>query len=397
LLKNKVLLPLTAIGILLFFLSLTSGCGNQQTSDKQAEASALPVNTARVKTGALDVSQVVSGKLEAWQSANVVSKAPGKVAAVHVDAGSAVHAGQVMVTLDNTDLAARVEQARAGVAAAESALANATSALAIAESAYQVAEANFQRGKQLLEQGAIPQAVFEAEYELKYKQAKGQASQAKEQVERGIPAQLAQARANLALAESAYSDSLIKAPFSGQVTARNVNPGEMASTMTPVISLVNLDKVQVKASIAESLINQLKKGQKVQVEISAISGQPFTGIITSLAPAADPVSKGFPVKIQIDNPKHILKPGMFAGVRLTSSQQKALLLPLEAVIRSENKSIVWVVKDGQAQKREVSAGDSDGRQIAVLSGLVEGEEVVISGQESLREGVKVKVRHQEGK
>lgn len=390
-----MLLPLTALGILLFLLLLTSGCGNQQTSDKQAEASSLPVNTARVKTGALDVSQVVSGKLEAWQSVNVVSKTPGKVSAVHVDVGSTVHAGQVMVTLDNTDLAARVEQARAGVAAAESALANAASALAIAESAYQVAEANFQRGKQLLEQGAIPQAVFEAEYELKYKQAKGQASQAKEQVERGIPAQLAQARANLALAESAYSDSLIKAPFSGQVTARNVNPGEMASTMTPVVSLVNLDKVQVKASIAESLINQLKKGQKVQVEISAVSGQPFTGIITTLAPAADPVS--FPIKIQIDNPKHVLKPGMFAGVRLTFSQQKALLLPLEAVIRSENKSTVWVVKDGQAQKREVSAGDSDGRQIAILSGLLEGEEVVISGQESLREGVKVKVRHQERK
>lgn len=391
-----MLLPLTALGILLFFLSLISGCGNQQTTDKQAEASVLPVNTARVKTGVLDVSQVVSGKLEAWQSANVVSKAPGKVAAVHVDIGSTVRAGQLMVTLDNTDLAARVEQARAGVTVAESALANAASALAIADSAYQVAEANFQRGKQLLEQGAIPQAVFEAEYELKYKQAKGQVNQAREQVERGIPAQLAQAHANLALAESAYSDSLIKAPISGHVTARNVNPGEMASPTVPVISLVNLDKIQVKISIAESLINQLKEGQKVQVEISAVSGQPFTGIISSLAPAADPVSKGFPVKIQIDNPKHILKPGMFAEVRL-SSRQKALLLPLEAVARSKSKSMVWVAKDAQAQKREVQVGDSDSKQIAIFSGIVEGEEVIVSGQESLQEGAKVKIRHQEGK
>ncbi len=393
--KKNLLMQYAVLCVLLLLILASCGCGTEQASNGQT-VNLISVNTAKVKTDVLNISRTVSGKLEAWQSADVVSKAPGKVAAVHVDIGSAVRAGQLMVTLDNTDLAARVEQARAGVAAAESAMANAVSALAIANSAYQVAEANFQRGKQLLEQGAISRAVFEAEYELKYNQAKGQANQAREQAERGIPAQLAQARANLTLAESAYSDSLIKAPISGQVTARNVNPGEMASSMAPVISLVNLDKVQVKANIAESLINQLKEGQKVQVEISAVSERPFTGIITNLAPAADPVSKCFPIKIQIDNPKHILKPGMFAEVRL-SSRQKALLIPLEAVARSKSKSIIWVAKDAQAQKREVQTGDSDSKQIAILSGLVEGEEVIVSGQESLQEGVKVKVQHQEGK
>jgi len=302
---------------------------------------------------------------------------------VHVDVGSAVRAGQVLVTLENTDLAARLEQAKAGVAAAES-------ALAVAQTAYAVAEANYQRGKQLLEQGAIPRAVFEAEYELKYKQAK-------EQVERALPAQLAQARASLTLAESAYDDSFIRAPISGLVTARNVNPGEMASSTAPVISLANLDKVEVKATVGENLVNHLKQGQKVQVKISAVSDKPFTGVVTNIAPAANPVSKGFPVKIQIDNPKHLLKPGMFAEVQLGPPPGEALLVPREAVSKAEDKNVVWVVKDGQAQKKEVQVGESDGRQIVITAGLTEGEEVVVAGQENLQEGVMVNVRNQEGK
>lgn len=366
--------------VVVLALFLAGGCAGKQQQPAAGgggRESAVPVSTAKVKMGTLEAASVVSGKLEAGQSANVVAKMPGKVAAVHVDVGSAVRAGQVLVTLDNTDLAARLEQAKAGVAAAES-------ALAVAHTAYAVAEANYRRGKQLLEQGAIPRAVFEAEYELKY-------IQAKEQVERALPAQLAQARANLALAESAYNDSFVRAPISGLVTARNVNPGEMASTMTPVISLANLDKVEVKATVGENLVNQLKPGQKVQVKISAVAGQPFAGVITTIAPAADPVSKGFPLKIQIDNPKHVLKPGMFAEVQLTPPQKEALLVPREAVIKAEDKDVVWVVKEGRAQKKEVQIGESDGRRIIITAGLTEGEEVVVAGQENLQEGAKVEV------
>ncbi|MBC7324775.1 MAG: efflux RND transporter periplasmic adaptor subunit, partial [Moorella sp. (in: Bacteria)] len=213
----------------------------------------------------------------------------------------------------------------------------------------------------LFEQGAIPQAALEGE-ELKYLQAR-------EQVERALPARLAQARASLALAESAYADSLIRAPISGLVTAHNVNPGEMASTMAPVVSLVNIDKVEVKATVGESLVNQLKQGQKVRVIVRAVSGQPFSGTITSVAPAADPVTKGFPVKIEIDNPRHVLKPGMFAEVQVAGAQKEALLVPREAVTRDADKDVVWVVKDGRAQKREVKPGESDGRQIMIAAGL----------------------------
>ncbi len=394
---------------LVFFLFLVSGCARQQPV--QEETSALPVSTVKVKTGVLEAVNVVTGKLEALESSNVAPKIPGKVEAVHVDIGSPVKAGQVLVTLENKDLQDRVNQAQAAVkqgeaavAAAQAGIQAAEAVLANAQTAFALASANYERGKELLAQGAIPPAVFEAEYELKYKQAK-------EQVERGAPAQLELARAqasqaaagleatqaNLALARQAYEDSFIRAPFSGVVTARNINPGELASAAVPAVTIVNLDKLVVKAAVGEQFINQLKQGQKVSVKISAASEKPFTGVVTNFASAADPATKAFPVKIQLDNPVHVLKPGMFAEAQLASGGKENLLAPREAVVKIGNQDVVWAVENGTAKMKKVKVGESDGKQIAVLSGLKEGAEVVVSGQESLQDGIKVNVQRQEEK
>lgn len=382
-----------------------AGCGKKQAA-APADAGPTVVSTAKAAMGLLDNRAVVSGKLDAVQTASIVSKVPGKVAKVHVDVGDRVSAGQVLVTLENKDLADRVTQAQAAVAQAEAALAQAEAGLKSARSAlenardnFAVAEANYNRAKELLAAGAISPAVFESQYELPYKQAR-------QAVEGTVPAQVEQAqamvkvqqaalssaRAQLALARSSYEDSFIRAPFTGVVTARNVNPGEMASTM-PVISMANIDRVVVKATVGEDHINQLKQGEKVQVKIGAVSAQPFTGVITSIAPAADPVTKAFPVKVEIDNPKHLLKPGMFAEVQLPSSGQKQLLIPREALVKDGERDFVWVVKDGKVQRREIKAGESDGRYIAVISGLEAGEEVVTAGQESLQDGARVTVKN----
>ncbi len=380
-----------ALVIALVALVLAAGCGKKQAA-APADAGATVVSTAKAATGLLNNRAVVSGKLEAVQTAGIVSKVPGKVAKVHVDVGDRVGAGQVLVTLENKDLADRVTQAQAAVAQAEAGLKSARAALANARDNFMVAEANYKRARELLAMGAISQAVFESQYELPYKQARqAYENTAPAQVELA-QAQLNQARAQLALARSSYEDSFIRAPFSGVVTARNVNPGEMAATM-PVISMANIDRVVVKATVGEDHINQLKQGEKVQVKIGAVSAQPFTGVITSVAPAADPTTKAFPIKIEIDNPKHLLKPGMFAEVQLPSSGQKQLLVPREAVVKDGERDCVWVVKQGKVQRREIKAGESDGRYIAVISGLEAGEEVVTAGQESLQDGARVTVKN----
>jgi cobalt-zinc-cadmium efflux system membrane fusion protein len=391
--------------LMLALVLAAAGCGKKQAA-APADAGPTVVSTAKAAMGLLDNRVMVSGKLEAVQTASIVSKVPGKVARVHVDVGDRVSAGQVLVTLENKDLADRVTQAQAAVAQAEAALAQAEAGLKSARSAlenardnFAVAEANYKRARELLAMGAIPQAVFESQYELPYKQAKqaleGTVPAQVEQAQAMVKVQqaaLSSARAQLALARSSYEDSFIRAPFTGVVTARNVNPGEMASTM-PVISMANIDRVVVKATVGEDYINQLKQGEKVQVKIGAVSAQPFTGVITSIAPAADPTTRAFPIKVEIDNPKHLLKPGMFAEVLLPSSGQKQLLVPREAVVKDGERDYVWVVKQGKVQRREIKAGESDGRYIAVISGLKAGEEVVTAGQESLQDGARVTVKN----
>lgn len=354
------------VGVLLFVLVvfLAAGCGKKQAGNEDQESSAVPVVTASAGNGALDTRDVVSGKLEALASAKVVpSGTGGKVAGVRVDIGSRVQAGQVVVVLENDMQAASLNEARARVN--------------MARTAFKIASDNYERGKQLLAQGAIAQATFDIQYEQVYEQAR-----------QG----LAQAEAGLNMAAESYEYTIIKSPISGIVTARNVNPGEMASPGVPVVTVVNLDKVVVQATVAEDLINKIKQGQVVDVLVEAVSATPFKGVVTNIAPAADPVSKAFPIKIQIDNPDHVLKPGMFAEVQLTGERKEALLVPREAVVKSNGRDIVWVVQDGKAASRPVTTGDSDGEKIEIKTGLKAGERVVVSGQDMLRENARVEVK-----
>lgn len=379
----------TVLAALLVLALLAAGCGKKKAGDG-ASSGPPAVQTARAEMGVLEGGAVITGKLEAVQQANIVPKVPGKVARVEVDVGSRVGAGQVLVALENKDLADRLNQAEAAVAQAEAGLAQAQAGLKTAEAKLAVDEANYKRAKELLAAGAISQAAFEGQYELPYNLSKQQVEQAQALV-RVQEAALAAARANASLARTAYEDSFIRAPFSGVVTARYINPGEMAAS-APVVSLANLDKVVVKATCGEKLINQLRVGQKVKVVVAAVRPAPFEGVITHIGPAAEAQTKAFPVKVEIDNPEHVLKPGMFAEVRLEASTSEQLLVPREALVREGESAYVWVVKEGKAQRRAVTPGESDGKKVAILSGLEPGEEVITAGYEGLADGAEVRVK-----
>lgn len=360
--------------VIIFFIILiavlAAGCGGKTGRDGA-------VSTVRVETAAFDRAAVASGKLEAIESASVIPKVPGKVAAVNVDVGSVVSAGDVLVQLEANEAAASVSQARAAVGVASSGKEQALSD-------YEVAKANYERGKALLAQGAISQSDFENKFELPYRKAE-------EYALRGAGAQLSQALAALQYAEANYANSIIKSPISGVVTAKNINVGELAGTASPVVTVVNLDKVVVQASVGEDMINDLKAGDILPVKVAAASPEPFQGVVTNIALAANPATKAYPVKIQIDNPGHLLKPGMFAEVLLKGTARAVPVVPKEAIVVEGGKNYVWVLENGVVHKREVVTGQSDGVKVAVTSGLSGGQEVVVTGLEGLQEGQPVNV------
>ncbi|WP_051273493.1 efflux RND transporter periplasmic adaptor subunit [Desulfotruncus alcoholivorax] len=379
--KHKVFILLA---VWLVILSALAGCGGKQQQSAEGKETVVPVKTAAAVKGVLADTTVVSGKLEALASSDVVPGGQGgKVYSVNVALGDKVSKGQVLVTLENEAQAAAVRQAKEGVAQCEA-------ALEVSKINYEQAKANYERGKQLYESGAIAQAGlggFETAYEIPYKQAKIDFEQVK-------TAALAAARATLASVRQQYDNCFIKSPINGVVTAVNVDPGELASpaSPTPVVSVVNLAKVVVKATVTENQINAIKQGQKVPVLVSAVSATPFTGVITNIALASDPVSKAYPIKVQIDNPDQKLKPGMFAEVQLAGEKKETLVVPREAVVKIDGRDNVWVINDNKAVSRPVTTGASDGKNIEIKDGLKEGEQVVVSGQDSLQDNVKVEVK-----
>lgn len=266
-------------------MGLLSGCGQTAGQDQPAPQEA-PKKVATTEQKQDNSQQVItiSGKIEAVQSANLVSKVPGKVEAVRVDLGSTVRAGQVLVSLSAEDKVADIEEANTTVESAQV--------------EYQLAKRTYERGQELISSQAISQADFDNQYEGPFQRAE---------------VRLKAAQASVKKKQIAYADMQLKAPFSGVITAKSINPGEMAGTQT-LLTLTNLNQVVVKGIVNENQINQLKQGQTVQVMVKAASAQPFTGRISNIGLSADAQGKGFPIKVQVDNPNFILKPGMFAEV-----------------------------------------------------------------------------------
>ncbi|OPY56610.1 MAG: Macrolide export protein MacA [Pelotomaculum sp. PtaU1.Bin035] len=373
-------------------LLLTSGCGINPNNKDAGGNGPVAAETFKARMGIVGDGATVSGKLEALESAVLVPKIAGKVATINVDIGSKVSAGDVLLTLDAKELAAAMGQAEAAVALARSAREQAQASLELARADYEVAQSNFERGKLLMAQGAISQSDFDNKFALLYRNSEARYRLAREQAGSGVDAQYSQALAALQLARANYANSIITSPISGVVTAKNIKLGEMASTSSQVLSVDNLDKVVVVASVGESQVNQLTEGQEVEVKIAVVSNGLFTGKITNISYAANQLSKSYPVKIQIENPGHVLKPGMFAEVRLPGSGAEVLMVPREAVSSKEGKQYVFVVENGLAKKSEVSCGKSDGKNIMIVSGLKVGDEVVVSGVEDIQEGTRIAVK-----
>lgn len=383
-----------AVGLLVMVTFATAGCGTKTGSGGGGN---VAVNTTSAQVGRLAGGSVVSGKLEALNSASVAPKTAGRVASVPVDVGSEVTEGDLLVSLDAADLealvelnAAQLEKARDSDLPVQKNLAEFN--LANSEALFKTCEADYQRYLQLFSSGTVSAQQFE-QSERQYLQAKASYESAQNAldilVKATIPETIKQYEAQLKKARADFANTVVKAPFSGVITSKSVNPGEMVSPTVPVISIVNLDTVVVQANVSEDQVNMIQVGQELEVKVGSVREEPFTGTVTNIAQAASPTTKAYPVKIMIKNPLHILKPGMFAEVTLSAGDEEGVIIPVEALQQDEDGSFVWVVDNGLAARRGVAAGQSDGRYVIIKSGLSAGETVAATGTDTLSEGMKV--------
>lgn len=368
----KKRISLLVVMILTLTMAL-SGCGKKEETSSVKEKF-VSVETEVSKKQNINVKTTLSAKVKPIEEADIVPKIPGKVTSVNVEIGKKVNKGDVLFTIDQTDVVNGVKSAQA---AYDMAIAN----LQIRKEQIQNAQINYERMKSLYQEGAISKKDFE-QYELQASSANLDAAQA----------QVDQAKVSLENAQSKLNDTTVSSPIYGIVTAVNINEGEMASSAQPAVSIANMNKVVIDTDVSEYLINKIKLGDVVDISIKSAGKENFQGKISAMSPATASNSMTYPIKIEIENKDSIIKPGMFANVNLvTDKKENVITVPSESVVIKDGESVVYIVKDNLAHVNKIETGIDNGEIVEIIKGINEGEAVVKKGQNYLEEGKKVKI------
>ena len=230
-----------------------------------------------------------------------------------------------------------------------------------------LAQTNFQRSQELLERKFISQqALDSAAATLKVQQAAVQ------------------------LAEARLAKTRVRAPFAGALGLRNISVGDYVKEGQDLINLEDIRTLRVDFRLPETYLARVAKGQSVELRSDAMPGQSFSAVLDAVDPQVDPSGRSLSVRARLDNAAGKLRPGMFVRVRLVFGERKgALMLPEQAIVPGGQPAVFKVV-EGKAKLTKVGLGTRRAAQVEVLSGLDSGDQVVTAGQLKLRDGAAVK-------
>jgi RND family efflux transporter MFP subunit len=318
----------------------------------------------------------VTGSVHARESAAIASQIFGRVQSVSVHEGDPVHAGQVLIALDDAQSHADVEHAHAIVASGDQ-------QVQAAEAEASLARSTLARYQILRDRKTIsPQEFDEVERRAQVATYKLNA----------VQSQLKAAYASEAGALAGAGYTRLSAPFAGIVTARKADPGAMAAPGVPLLEVEKSGPLELDVTVDESMVRSIQKDLSVPVVISALSATPVQGRVAELVPAAESTSHSFLVKIALP-PIQSLRSGMFGSARLGGSLHPAVLVPQAAIVTHGSVSGVWALdSDNIASLRYVTLGAKHADDVQVLSGLSAGESVVLSPQDRELGGSKIKAR-----
>jgi len=313
-----------------------------------AKLSEIPVSVTSVKTGLVKNELSLVGTIVAKHDVAIVSETQGKVTNVFAEIGDWRKSGSVVVKVDDELKFAEFKARKVD---------------------FEKAKKDYERYKALFAQGAISESQLET-MRLAFEVAEAQFIVARRQ----------------------YNDTQIKTPVSGVISARDVDLGEMVQPGMVVANVVNISSLKVEVNVPEKDVFKLKERDSVSVTTEVYPNVAFDGVIKSISAKADKVHN-YPVEITLKNSNaHPLKSGMFGRVHFLSVRDKVgLVLPRAVLIGSIKEPEVYVVENGVAKLTKIEVGGTSGTNIVVTSGLREGETVVLSGQQNLRNNIAVKV------
>jgi membrane fusion protein, multidrug efflux system len=312
----------------------------------------------------LAVELAVPGSVQAISQTTVRAKLSAEVKRVLVREGDRVTAGQAIAEFDTAQLRAQLAERKATLESARAQLA--------------MAERTRESNAQLVKQNFISQNAFDTADKAHQVQL----------------AALASAKAQLELMELSMTDAVVRAPISGTVSKRHVQPGEKVSFDAPLVSIVDLAQLEVQAQVPISDVTQIRKGMPAHVNVEGIEGRQFDGRVERINPSAEPGTRTINIYVSLANEESLLKAGMFARVLLTIAPEiEVPALPLSAVRTEAAQPFVWVVADQKLARRNIVTGKRDERAqwVEVTSGLAPGEVVLATKFDNLKDGLAAKV------
>ncbi len=411
-----------------------AGCGGAKQSPVEAKSDpssqrTLAVTAVRAMSRPVAAAVQVTGSFTAKESSDVAPQAAGRVMETPVDVGDYVKQGQLIARLDDRDPKLRLEQAVASQQQAEAAVRQAQSRIGLgagqtfdpntvpevlsakaasdsAAAQAKQAEADAARYENLVKTGDVSRSAYE-KARTTADSAVAQANSARQQYEAtlnnarqnfqgvsGAQASLDSIRAQTELARKAMEDTMIRAPFSGYVSARPIAAGQYVALTNKIATILLITPIKLELQVPELNAPQMKVNSDVEASVPGFPGRVFRGRVTAINPAIDPNSRTFTVIAEFANTDLALKPGMFATARiLLPGSTMGLFVPRNAVMTdaTTNSSQLYFVRDGKARVAVVQLGIVDGDLVQILSGLSDNATVATDHLQDLYDSETVQV------
>jgi membrane fusion protein (multidrug efflux system) len=350
----------------------TAACRNTEaeSKDKAAAAAAGPAavevgaeNLIKVKRDWISTGPLISGTLAAEREATVRAEVGGSVLQVNTEEGKPVRQGQVLARIEDQTW--------------RDAFASTQSAVKSAENALAVATREQTRTENLVKAGALPERDVETTH--------NQVTAAQ--------AQLASAQSQLAAARKNLDNATIKAPMTGIVSKRPANSGDVVQAGTELIRIIDPSSMKLQASVPSEALADIKIGLAVQFSVRGYD-QKFEGHIERISPTADPVTRQVSIFVTIPNKSGRLVAGLFAEGRVTRAAREGLVVPTTAVNLTTSSAWALRVKDGKADKVNVTIGlrDDQTERVELRSGVEEGDQLLVGAAQGMTPGTPVKIK-----
>lgn len=335
----------TKIIFILPLVALLSGCKGKTNEEPQVVVEKTPVvAVAKASKATVDYINSYSSTVQAFVVNNIVSQTAGRIKDLKVEIGDFVKKGDILAQMDE----AQLDQA----------------SLKLANDALEL-----ERIKTLYEQGGISQSDYQA-LELAHNVSK-------------------RSHANL------LENTTLCSPIDGVITARNYDKGDMYAMQTPIYTVQQISPVKLLVAISESDYSKVNKGDEVTITVDAVPGKTFYGKVVRIYPVIDPSTHTFTAEVNVENKYKTLRPGMFARVKVDMGSQTNIVVPDQAVIKQQGSGDrgIFVLKgDNTVELRLVKVGLHFDNKYEILSGIKEGETIVVKGGSTLRAGTKVDVQ-----